>query len=96
MRYKICADRVKLYDSYIVPKSRFELEMNIIRYNRPTCRLWERSINSLRREWATHTLLYNMKIQQEKTKDCDLEYKQKWYAKIGYAIIGTIALWLIK
>ena len=95
MNYKIYSDRVKLIGSCFVPKDRFELELNVIRYNRPTCRLWERSIGSLRREWAAHNLAYNLGIKPDRTKNCDLEYEQKWYAKIVYAIIGTIALWLL-
>lgn len=96
MQYRVYGDRVKLFDSYLVPKDRFEVELNVIRYYHPTCRLWKRSIGSLRREWAVHNLAYALGIKRNKTKDCDLEFEQTWYNKLAYAIIGTIAFIFIK
>lgn len=96
MKYKIYGDRVKLIDSCFVHKDRFELEMNVIRYNHPTCRLWKRSIGSIRREWAAHVLAYNIGIKRDKTADCDLDYAPKWYHNLAYWVVGNIALWVIK
>lgn len=96
MKYRILGDRVKLFDSYLVSKKKFERELNGIRNLHPTCRLWFRSIGSLRREWATHNLAYSLGVRREKTTDCDLNYEQKWYEKLIYGVIGTIALWIIK
>ena len=96
MKYKIYGDRVKLIDSCFVRKDRFELEMNVIRYNHPTCRLWKRSIGSIRREWAAHVLAYNIGIKRKSTKDVDLDFTQKWYVKLAYFVVGTIALLVIK
>lgn len=48
------------------------------------------------REIATHTLMYNLNIKRDKTKDCDLNYEPKWYENLAYGVIGTIALWVIK
>lgn len=96
MKYKILGDRVKLFDSYLIPKARYEKELNQIRYLHPTCRLWVRSIGSLRREWAAHSLAYSLGIRREKTADADLNYEQSWYVKLAYWVIGTIALWVIK
>lgn len=96
MKYRVLDNRVKLLNSYLVPKARYTTELNVVRYLEPKCPLWGRGMGSMRREWAVHNLAYSLRIKRSKTKDCDLEYKQKWYAKIGYAIIGTIALWLIK
>lgn len=96
MKYKILGDRVKLFDAYLIPKSRYEHELNVIRYMHPTCRLWARSIGSLRREWAAHVLAYNLGIRREKTTDCDLNYEQPWYVKLAYGVVGTIALWAVK
>lgn len=96
MQYRIYGDRVKLFDSYLVPKDRFELELNVIRYNNPTCRLWKRSIGSLRREWAAHNFAYALGISRDRTESVDLDYEPRWYHKLIYGVVGTIALLFIK
>ena len=96
MKYKIYGDRVKLLDSYLVSKSDFDYELAKILNLHPTCRIRYRSEGSLKREWSAHNLAYNLGIRREKTKDCDLNYEQPWYTRLMYAIVGTIALWLIK
>lgn len=96
MRYKIHGDRVKLFDSYLVPKKKFSRELGSIRNLHPTCRLWHRSESSLRREWATHNLAYALHIRRSKTADCDLNYELKWYQNLAYSVVGTIALLFVK
>lgn len=96
MKYKIYADRVKLLDSYLVPKAKFSLELNKVRNLHPTCSLWFRSDKSIRREWGAHNLAYALGINRNKTKDVDLNFEQKWYEKLGYFIVGSIALLVIK
>lgn len=96
MKYRIFGDRVKLYDSYLVPKAKFSRELSAIRSLHPTCRLWHRSEGSLRREWACHNLAYSLKIRRNKTEDCDLNYELEWYQNLAYAVAGTIALLIIK
>ena len=96
MKYKILGDRVKLIDSCWTPKSKFKEELDRIRSLHPTCRLWRRSDGSLRREWAAHNWAYSLGIKRDKTEDVDLNYEQKWYVKLAYFVVGTIALWVIK
>jgi hypothetical protein len=96
MKYRILNNRVKLIDSYLVSKARYETELNVVRYLNPTCPLWKRSVGSMCREWATHNLLYALRIKRSKTADCDLEFEQTWYHKLAYGVVGTIALWVIK
>ena len=96
MKYKIYGDRVKLFDSYLIPKKKFSRELGMIRNLHPTCRLWKRSENNIRREIAAHILAYNLCINREKTKDTDLDYEPKWYHNFAYWVVGNIALWVIK
>lgn len=96
MRYRILGDRVKLFDSYLIPKGKYSRELGMIRNLHPTCRLWHRSEGSIKREWASHNLAYSLGIRREKTADADLNYEQKWYVKLAYWVVGTIALWVIK
>jgi len=96
MKYKIYGDRVKLIDSYLVPKSKFGRELGAIRNLHPSCRLWKRSEGNIKREWAAHTLAYNLGIRREKTGDVDLDYEPKWYHNLAYWVVGNIALRVIK
>ena len=96
MKYRIFADRVKLIDSHLVPKAKFGRELVSIRNLHPSCPLWQRSERSLRREWAAHNLAYAVGYRREKTSDCDLNFEQRWYVKLFYGVVGTVALWAIK
>ena len=96
MKYKILGDRVKLFDSYLVKKANFQRELDKIRGLHPTCRLWHRSDNSIKREWAAHNLAHSVGIKRDKTSDCDLDYEQKWYHNLAYWIVGNIAFIVIK
>lgn len=96
MKYKIYGDRVKLFDSYLVPKNKFSRELGMIRNLHPTCRLWKRSENNIRREWAAHSLAFNLCIRRDKTADVDLEFEQNWWMSLFYFIVGNIALLIIK
>lgn len=97
MQYRIYGNRVKLFDSHLVPKDRFEVELNAIRYMHKDCPIWQaRSMASMRREWATHNLLYSLGIKLNKTAHCDLEFEQTWYNKLAYGVVGTVALLFIK
>ena len=96
MKYKVFADRVKLLDSYKVPKVCFGGALKCIRDFHPDCPLWQRTDGSLKREWAAHNLAYALGIKREKTKDCDLNFELSWYMKLAYGVVGTVALWVIK
>ena len=96
MKYKIYNDRIKLIGSCFIPKSKFKNELDRIRNLHPTCRLWKRSDTSIKREWATHNLAYEMGIKKDNTADADINFEQKWYEQVGYAVVGSIALLLIK
>lgn len=96
MKYKIYANRIKLYNSFQIPKSRFSRELTMIRNFHPSCRLWNRSEGSIRREWAAHNFAYFLGINREKTSDADFEYEPKWYNNLLYGIVGSISLLIIK
>ena len=96
MKYKIFGNRIKLYDSCFVQKGRFQFEIDKIRNLHPTCHIWARSDSSLRREWAAHNWAYALGIKRDKSADVDLNFEQKWYKKLLYGTVGTIALWVIK
>ncbi len=92
MNYKTYPDRLKLLESYTVPKGRMWKELVRIRAYTPTCPVWNRSDASLIREWCVHNALYALHFRRAKTKDCDLEYNPKSYRNALYAILSAI-LW---
>ena len=96
MKYKVYDNRVKLIDSYLVPKAKFGRELTSIHNLFPSLPLWGRSDRSMRCEWATHNLLYSLGIKRDKTKDCDLNFSLPWYMKFTYAVVGTLALLIVK
>lgn len=96
MKYKILGNRVKLIDSYLVPKGDFSRELDKIRNLHPSCRLWFRSEANIKREWAAHNWAHSLNIRREKTESVDLDYEPKWYQNLAYFVIGSIALLVIK
>lgn len=96
MKYKIFGDRVKLIDSCFVRKGDFSRELNKIRNLHPSCRLWFRSEENIKRELAAHNLAYSLGIKRDKTADVDLDYEPKWYHNLIYWIAGNLALLFIK
>ena len=96
MKYRISENSIKLINSCLVHKVDFEKELNKIKNLHPNLPLWNRSVSSLRREWATHNILYDLGLFMERTTDVDLNFKHKWYVSLAYWIVGEIALLFIK
>lgn len=59
----------------------------------PTSNVWNRSLFSLMSEWAAHKAAYRLGYKVERTQSVDLNYPQKWHARIGYGIVGLI-VWI--
>lgn len=96
MKYKIYNDRIKLIGSHLVSKKNFFRELIQIGNLHPSCGIWKRSVNNIRREWAAHNLAYSLGIRRDRTADVDLNFEQKWYEKLAYFVIGSFALLVIK
>lgn len=97
MRYKVYDNRVKIYDSYLVSKKEFAFALSWIREDYRDLPLWEnRSVRSMRCEWALHVLAYNLGYKRERTKDCDLDFKSTAWMSFLYFIFGSIAMLVIK
>lgn len=96
MKYIITNSNLHLIDSYKVSKKRFDGELNRIKAIHPNSDVWKRSRCSMKLEWATHNGLYAIGIMRDHTKDVDINYPQKWYAKVGYAVCGSLFWIFIK
>ena len=95
--FVITDNNIHIAHSYEYSKNSFDDVFSFLRKTYPTnAVLINRSNYSLSCEWAVHNLLYSLHMFRSHTADVDLSYPQKWYEKIGYFIIGSIALLLIK
>ena len=96
LKYTITENNIHLIDSCEVSKHRFDTELTKIKNLHPNCMVWSRSFRSLKLEWAVHNAAYGLGFQKERTKDCDLNYPQKWYVKIIYAVAGIVVWPFVK
>ena len=96
MECQVSDNNIQLKSSYEVSKGDFERILTAIRELHPDCLVWNRSIESLKREWAAHNAFHAMGIIRKQTADADLNWPQKWYTRLGYAIVGAIAWPFIK
>lgn len=97
VKYEISKGDLKILGSYAVSKVLFREVLQTIRAKYPDCEIWNlRSDSSLMREWATHNLAYALGYKRDRTADVDLNFHQKWFVKVAYTIVGSIALLLIK
>lgn len=84
-----------LTNSYLIPKKEFEPDLKEIKSSNPREKIFERSINSLKKEWATHNFCYMVHYKRAQTKDCDLDNpcdKPEWV----YKLVGTLVWPFIK
>lgn len=97
MKYKISNYSLKLIDSYLVSKRNFSKKIAYIKKVQPGFSLWfTRSERPIINEWASHNLAYLLHYRRNKTANVDFEFKQAWYNKLLYGIVGPIALLIIK
>ena len=96
MDYEVSSNNIKLKSSYEVSKDDFECELAAIRERHPESRVWNRSIDSLKREWAAHNAFHALGLVRKQTADTDLNWPQNWFVRVGYAVAGMIAWPFIK
>ena len=96
MDYEVSANNIKLKSSYEVGKDDFERELAVIREQHPDSLVWNRSIDSLKREWAAHNAFHALGLVRKQTADTDLNWPQPWFIRLGYDLLGRIAWLFIK
>ena len=96
IEYTVSPNNIHLESSFQVPKAAFEQELLAIRAKHPDSLVWNRSIPSLKLEWATHNAFHALGIYKSRTAHMDLNWPQRWIFRLGYAIIGTIVWPFIK
>lgn len=83
-----------LHDSYKITKAEFQKTLNQIKALHGDMPIFQRTDKSLKREIAVHNFCYNIGIQRERTKDCDLDLpcdKPEWvYILVGWLVTPFI------
>ncbi len=95
-KYSVSENNIHLDSSYQVRKDDFESELNALREQHPESRVWNRSIESLKHEWATHNAFHAMGIFPNRTGHMDLNWPQPWFVRLGYSIFGRLPWPFIK
>lgn len=96
MDYTFSSNNIQLKSSFKVKKDDFERELLAMREEHPECLVWNRSIKSLKREWAAHNAFHALGILRRKTADTDLNWPQGWLTRIGYVVAGVVVWPFIK
>ena len=96
MQYIISPHVIQLKASHKVRKCDYERELRAIRERHSECLVWRRSLQSLKLEWAAHNALHALGFLRKRTGETDLNWPQKWYFRLGYAVIGTLVWPFIK
>ena len=96
MQYTISPNNLHVKSSFEIRKKNFERELIAIRAEHPESLVWNRTMGSLRREWATHNAFYALGIFRSRTAHMDLNWPQGWLFRLGYAIIGALVWPFIK
>lgn len=94
--YAVTPNNIHMESSFEISKEDFESELKTLREQYPDSLVWNRSMDSLKREWAAHNALHAMGIARKQTAHADLNWPQHWLIRLGYDIIGTIAWPFIK
>lgn len=94
--YTVTPNNIHMESSFEISKEDFESELKTLREQYPDSLVWNRSMDSLKREWAAHNALHAMGIARKQTAHADLNWPQHWLIRLGYDIIGTIAWPFIK
>ena len=94
--YTVSPNNIHMESSFEISKEDFESELKTLREQFPDSLVWNRSMDSLKREWAAHNALHAMGIARKQTAHADLNWPQHWLIRLGYDIIGTIAWPFIK
>lgn len=88
--FTVSPNNIHLESSFLVPKEDFERELELMREQHPESEVWNRSMESLKREWAAHNALHALGVFRSRTAHMDLNWPQPWYVRMGYEVAGRV------
>ena len=96
MDYEVSSNNIKLKSSYEVSKDDFERELVAIREQHPESLVWNRSLESLKREWAVHNAFHALGVARKQSAHTDLNWPQPWLIRVAYDLLGRLVWPFIK
>ena len=94
--YTVTPNNIHLESSFQVSKEDFERVLLSMREQHPDSLVWNRSMGSLKREWATHNAFHAVGIARKQTAHADLNWPLPWLIRLAYDLIGTMVWPFIK
>ncbi len=94
--YTVSPSNIHLESSFQVSKEDFERELLALRERHPESQVWNRSIDSLKHEWAAHNAFHALGILRSQTAHTDLNWPQPWFIRVVYDLIGKVVWPFIK
>lgn len=92
--YSISCTNIHIIDSYAVSKKMFKTVLSTIKEDNPTNPVvLNRSMFSMKMEWATHNFLYMVNYERERTCDVDINWPMKFLQRMAYCLCGMFS-WL--
>lgn len=96
MKILVSGYNIQIENSFKVSKSDFEPIINQIKNDLPDHPVSKnRSLKSIKKEWAVHNLLYKLGIARTRTKDLDINYPLKSWESFVYFVFGPCCHWII-
>ena len=96
MDYEVSPNNIQLKSSYEISKDDFERELAAIREQHPESQVWNRSLESLKREWAVHNAFHAMGVARKQSAHTDLNWPQPWLIRVAYDLLGRVVWPFIK
>ena len=96
MDYEVSPNNIQLKSSFEVSKEDFERELAAIRELHPESQVWNRSIESLKREWAVHNAFHALGVARKQAAHTDLNWPQPWFIRVAYDLLGRVVWPFIK
>lgn len=94
MDYKITDNNIHINRSCEIPKRDFQSSLLHIQRLYPDCKVFiNRTILSLKLEWACHNFLYQLHIARERVESVDLNWPMRWLVELLYHV-GGFFVWI--
>ncbi len=94
MDYKVTDNNVHINRSCEILKKDFQSSLLYIQGLYPDCKVFiNRTLRSLKFEWACRNFLYQLHIARERVESVDLNCPLRWWVKLLYNV-GGFFVWI--
>lgn len=94
MDYNVTDNNVHINRSCEIPKRDFQSSLLHIQGLYPDCKVFiNRTLLSLKLEWACHNFLYQLHIARERVESVDLNWPLRWWVELLYHV-GGFFVWI--